>query len=66
MGCSPSSDKSVDEEYIVPWIEQWRHAKSTVRAPQQLNIFDKSRYCDYCQIVKRVFNKHPADVKNVN
>ena len=58
MGCSPSSDKSVDEEYIVPWIEQWRHAKSTVRAPHRLIMLDKPGYCDYCQIVKKVSKKN--------
>ena len=52
MGCSPSSDVSEDEEYVVPWNEQWRHAKCTVRAPHQLIILDKPGYCDFCQIVK--------------
>lgn len=67
MGSSPSSNVSEDEEYVVPWNEQWRHAKCTVRAPHQLIILDKPGYCDFCQIVKKVRKKkHPTDVKNVN
>ena len=59
MGCSPSSDKSVYEEYVVPWNEQWRHAKCTVRAPHQLIILDKPGYCDFCRIVKKIYKKTP-------
>ena len=49
MGCSPSSDESEYEEYVVPWNEQWRHGKCTVRAPHQLIILDKPGYCDFCR-----------------
>ena len=59
MGCSPSSDESEYEEYVVPWNEQWRHARCTVRARHQLIILDKPGYCDFCRIVKEVRKKTP-------
>ena len=35
-------------------MEQWRHAKSTVRARHQLSILPNRQYCDYCRIVEKV------------
>lgn len=55
MGCSQSVES--DDELYVPVVEQWRHNKSTIRAPHQLDILETKGDCIYCRIVRHKLEK---------
>ena len=46
-----------DKELFVPVVEQWKHNKSTIRVPHQLEIHKKKGDCIYCRIIKRKLQK---------
>lgn len=41
------------DELFVPVVEQWKHNKSTIKAPHQLDIHKKKGDCIYCRIVRQ-------------
>ncbi len=46
-----------DNELFVQAIEQWKHNKTTIRAPHQLDIHKKKGDCIYCRIVRHKLEK---------
>ena len=46
-----------DRKLFVSVVEQWKHNRSTIRAPHQLEIHKKKGDYIYCRIVKRKLQK---------